>query len=585
MEPARRDNTLSGRVLEGRYRILDQIGEGGMGTVYRAEHLKLGRKVALKVLLAEHGDHTTLRARFEREAKALAALSHPNVITVTDFGVADDLPYLVMELLEGRTLKDHLLEGPLAVDAAFGITREILRGLAYAHGEGVAHRDLKPGNVFLQSLPDGLEHVKLLDFGLAKFVAQDSGGDGPPLTKLGSVLGTPAYMAPEQASGDTSDARSDVYAAGILIFEMLAGQRPFDGEPGDVLRQQLLSPLPPLSTMCSWREASPELESFLSRATAKERASRFQTAGEMLAAFDAIRQPAVREKAATKRARDVLGTAATVPGTMDVARVRASGSVRREPAKRSGGGAVAAVLGAGALVVLALGALLVGVVVWLSAGGDDGGSAPATETGAAAQTETGTGAVTGTGTQTDTETGTETATRPAAPTATPRPLPMPSPSANPTPTPTPVTGAATPENPWAGPTPRLLADVKRAVDANRRISSRIDGRLISYARDHREDPRPHILLGRIYLARGWRPDAMERFEVAYRTNISAAGDPAMLEALVALAAHARTSSRATTLLRDAFGSRGLAAIDEALASGDLDEESTERLQRARTRLM
>jgi serine/threonine-protein kinase len=549
-----------------------------MGTVYRAEHLKLARKVALKVLLTEHGHNATVRARFEREAKALAALSHPNVITVTDYGVADDLPYIVMELLEGRTLKDRLEEGPLAPDEAFRTARELLRGLAYAHAEGVAHRDLKPANVFLQSLPDGREHVKLLDFGLAKF-AHDT-GEGAPLTKLGSVLGTPAYMAPEQASGDASDARSDVYAAGIVILEMLAGRRPFDGEHTEVLRQQLLSPLPSVATLCPWREGSPALESFLARAGTKERDSRFQSASEMLAAFDALPQPAVRERAAAPRGRagkDVLGTAATVPGTVEAAHVRSarSGQVAAPAAKRSGGGAFAAVLGAAALVVLALGALLVGVVVWLSVSGDDD-----VETTSVVPPDPETEIVPATATPTPVP-----APRPTE-TATPLPTPTPTTPTTPTPiTPTAPTASDTPEDPWAVATPRLLADVKRAVDANRRVSGRIDGRLIAYARDHRDDPRPHILLGRVYLARGWRPDAMERFEVAYRTNVSATGDPKMLEALVALAAHARTSSRATTLLRDAFGARGLAAIDAALASGDLDEESAERLARVRGRLM
>jgi hypothetical protein len=149
----------------------------------------------------------------------------------------------------------------------------------------------------------------------------------------------------------------------------------------------------------------------------------------------------------------------------------------------------------------------------------------------------------------------------------------------------PATRATGQPNPWAGPTPRLLADVKRALDRGQRVSSRTDGRLLAHARDNRSDPRPQILLGRMYLARGWRPDAMERFEVAYRTSPTAAGDPRMLDALVLLAAHRATANRAATLMRDAYGvPRSIEAIDAALATGRLDRESTDRLGRVRQAL-
>ncbi len=551
MEPAQREESLEGRVLEGRYRILGMLGAGGMGAVYRAEHIKLGREVALKVLLAEYGNDATLRGRFEREAKALAALSHPNVVTVTDYGVADDMPYLVMELLAGRTLKERLAEGPLSPGQALQIEHDILRGLAYAHSQGVAHRDLKPGNVFLQALPDGHEHVKLLDFGLAKFVAREEPAGGPPLTRTGAILGTPSYMAPEQATGDPSDIRSDVYAAGLLLFEMLAGVRPFDGEPGEVLRMQLLSPLPRLEALCPSRVACPELEALLARATAKERPARFQDAGKMLAAISALPDPAVREtgvsherpKAEPSRAT-VSGTAATMPGhAVAPTPSRAQG--------RSGGKrVVAAVLGAAALLVV-LGAVAVaGLFAALGPG--------------------------------DAEESERHAAEPAPPAVRPPPVvDPPPPEEEPAGAPQEPAPAAAP-NPWdARPTPSLLAQTKRQLDLGRAPSERTVGRLRTHAREHREDPRPLILIARTYFVRGWRPDAIERYELAFEATPQAAGDPAMLADLVQLAAHSRTSTRATALLQRAYGARAVAAIDEALAADGLPREDAERLRRAR----
>ncbi|MCA9609964.1 MAG: serine/threonine protein kinase, partial [Myxococcales bacterium] len=209
------DDPLIGRVLDQRYRIETVLGAGGVGVVYRAEHTGLRRPVALKVLRHGFEENPHLRRRFEREARVLSQLSHPNVVALTDYGIADGLPFLVMELLEGRTLEDLLEEeGPPAPRVALDIVRAVVRGLAFAHDRSVLHRDLKPGNVFLQSLPDDPHHVKLLDFGLAKLLVDEetSSGEEPTLTKAGTIVGTPAYMSPEQASGGRVDPRSDVYS-------------------------------------------------------------------------------------------------------------------------------------------------------------------------------------------------------------------------------------------------------------------------------------------------------------------------------------------------------------------------------------
>jgi eukaryotic-like serine/threonine-protein kinase len=201
-----------GRALDGRYRLEAEIGVGGLGAVYRATHEKLDKSVAIKLLHQHCGTSELLRGRFEREAKALATLDHPNIVSVTDFGIAEDTPYLVMELLEGETLAERLDRGPLAGTEAPKLIKELLAALRFVHERGLVHRDMKPSNVFLQRLPSGGERVKILDFGLAKFMGPDPAPEKsePTLTRAGAVVGTPAYMSPEQAAGDSADARSDV---------------------------------------------------------------------------------------------------------------------------------------------------------------------------------------------------------------------------------------------------------------------------------------------------------------------------------------------------------------------------------------
>jgi len=271
--------SLIGRALDERYVIDAEIGRGGLGCVYRATHQRLGKAVAIKLLHDRFGQEPSLRARFEREAKALATLDHPNIVLVTDYGIAEDAPYLVMELLEGETLAQRLTRGPLAPADACALARPLLAALAFAHAHGVVHRDLKPANVFLQRQPDGSERVKLLDFGLAKRT-QTAGASDPTLTRRGDRLGTPAYMSPEQVGGDALDARSDVYSAGVIIFEMLAGQLPFEGELAEQMRAHLVEPLPPLPA-----KVPLALDALVQRALAKKPAERFANAGDMLAAL------------------------------------------------------------------------------------------------------------------------------------------------------------------------------------------------------------------------------------------------------------------------------------------------------------
>jgi serine/threonine-protein kinase len=279
-----------GRVLDARYEIVERLGEGGVGLVYRAKDAKVGQPVAIKMLQQHAAEVPEWRQRFEREAKVLYALDHPNIVKVSDSGIDSDLPYLVMELLQGKTLADLIDEGPLPAPRALDIARQLLRGLAFAHGKGIVHRDLKPANVFLQALPDQADHVTLLDFGMAKFLEGSSSRSlVDNLTRTGTIFGTPSYMSPEQGRAEPVDARSDVYAAGVILFELLTGRTPFAGDSlQDKMRAHLVDPIPSLADACPDLSIAAFLQPVVDRAMAKKAASRFPDAASMLAALEAI---------------------------------------------------------------------------------------------------------------------------------------------------------------------------------------------------------------------------------------------------------------------------------------------------------
>jgi len=222
----------------GVYKVLALVGSGGMGEVYRAHDTRLKREVAIKVLpQAFAADRERLR-RFEQEARAAAALNHPNIVSVHDMGTADGSPYIVAELLDGQNLGDLLRQGPVPARKALEYAIQAARGLAAAHDAGIIHRDLKPENLFITT--DG--QVKILDFGLAKLtrsdaLGSDSGsGETGPQTEAGSVFGTIGYMSPEQVRGQAADHRSDIFSFGCILYELFSGQRAFSGEsPADTL--------------------------------------------------------------------------------------------------------------------------------------------------------------------------------------------------------------------------------------------------------------------------------------------------------------------------------------------------------------
>ena len=223
--------TLSSGARLGPYEILSALGAGGMGEVYRARDARLDRMVAIKVLPEHRSTSPQVRERFEREARAISSLSHPHICALYDIGNQDGIDYLVMEYLEGETLAGRLKKGALPLDVALRYAIEIAEALDQAHRHGVVHRDLKPGNLMLTKTG-----TKLLDFGLAKVTdTSKTGADNPTallthdLTSQGTILGTFQYMAPEQLEGKDADARSDIFAFGSVLYEMIAGRKAFDG--------------------------------------------------------------------------------------------------------------------------------------------------------------------------------------------------------------------------------------------------------------------------------------------------------------------------------------------------------------------
>jgi tetratricopeptide (TPR) repeat protein len=280
---------LADTIVGERYRVLARIGEGGMGTVFRVEHVHMKKVLALKLLRPEFSNVPDATRRFEREAQSASRLNHPNIISVTDFGHgAGGELFLVMEFVAGQPLAEVLAREPrLAPARACHIAGQILRALEHAHGEGVVHRDLKPANVMLvkDADPRQPETVKILDFGIAK-MTQAHGSD-EPLTRGMMIFGTPAYMSPEQAAGQEADPRADLYSCGIILYEMLAGRKPFaDDDLVKLLGMQITAPPPRFADVAPDAHIAPDLEAVVMRVLEKDRDKRFATATEFREALD-----------------------------------------------------------------------------------------------------------------------------------------------------------------------------------------------------------------------------------------------------------------------------------------------------------
>lgn len=278
----------AGQVLGGRYRLIERIGAGGMSEVYRAEHVELGRPVAVKLLLPAIAADQVSVERLRREATSTGNLGHPNIVQVADFDYTEDgAAYLVMEWLEGQTLAESLERGELSVEAGVELLAQACEGLAAAHAAGVVHRDVKPANLFVTRDRAGTERLVVVDFGIAKL------GDDQHLTRTGTFVGTPDYMSPEQAEGSEVDGRTDVYAIGVILYELVAGVLPHQGHTVmEILQRKLTeTPIPP-GEVATTRPVPAPLSALILCCLAREPEERYQTMDELGAALRAVfREP------------------------------------------------------------------------------------------------------------------------------------------------------------------------------------------------------------------------------------------------------------------------------------------------------
>ncbi|MFO8071359.1 MAG: serine/threonine-protein kinase [Polyangia bacterium] len=278
--PARAADPLIGVVIDDRYRLLDLIGRGGMGAVYRVEHVKMGKVMAMKLLHGELGQDQEVARRFRLEAEAVSRLTHLNTVSVFDFGSHQGMMYLVMEYIEGRDLAEVLrIEGPMPAARVAHVLVQVCSALIEAHDKGIVHRDIKPENILVSQQYDYPDFVKVLDFGLAKL--RDV-RDATKITKEGNLVGTPYYMAPEHIRGEGVDARSDVYSLGAVMYKLLTGETPFSADtPMGVLTKHLTEKIDPPSRRFPQRAIPPEADRIVLRAMAKTPDDRYASAEEM----------------------------------------------------------------------------------------------------------------------------------------------------------------------------------------------------------------------------------------------------------------------------------------------------------------
>jgi serine/threonine-protein kinase len=286
---------VPGMVIRGKYEILSKVGSGGMASVYKARHVAFGEVVALKLVGTRLAGDADFLKRFRNEAIVTRRLQHPNAVHVDDLDSTEDgRPFIVMEYVDGRSLRELVrAEGPQPLARAVSVTRQVCSALAAAHALGITHRDIKPDNVLLGRGPDGAEHVKVLDFGIAKVrEASEGAGEGYTPTRTGMIVGTPQYISPEQAMGkrgDEVDGRADLYSLGVVLYEMVTGRLPFhsDTAMGMLLHHLQTAPTPPSLARPDLDIPAP-LSDVLMRALQKDREQRFASATEMLAALDRV---------------------------------------------------------------------------------------------------------------------------------------------------------------------------------------------------------------------------------------------------------------------------------------------------------
>jgi len=308
-----------GGLVDERYKVLEAMASGSMGVVYKAERVPVGKLVAIKFLHAPFANDAEFLARFERETRVMSKLTHPNCVSVVDFGVWDGAPYLVMEYVSGTTLRALIDNGALPPKRALTLVRQISAGLAHAHAQGVVHRDVKPANIMISEEIGTGDHARILDFGLARL----RGAVGRDATQSNVVVGTPNYMAPEQTVGGGSiDARTDIYAVGVVLFEMICGDRPFQADDTlALLGMHRAAPIPQLTDRMERDvQLPPGLQEVVEKAMAKSPGDRFQSAIELAEAIDQVAsgQGGDTGELVVRRSTDAKKRIATAPTMLDI---------------------------------------------------------------------------------------------------------------------------------------------------------------------------------------------------------------------------------------------------------------------------
>jgi serine/threonine-protein kinase len=290
------DPYVGREILSGQFRVLERIGSGGMGAVYKAQQPSMDRFVAVKILHSKFTNRKDLVSRFRREARAMSHLTHPNTAKVYLYGQLDDgACYIVMEHLEGKNLGQMVRhEGPLEPTRAISVLLQACAALEEAHQKGIVHRDLKPENIFLCNQGGIRDYVKVLDFGLAKVTEREMRPGSMILTQEGMVFGTPEFMSPEQAQGKILDARSDIYSLAVILYELITGKLPFDARsPMEFVTLHVQATPIPLASRAPSRPFPPGLQAVLDKAMSKHAEDRYQTAGEFAAALQSVLGPQI----------------------------------------------------------------------------------------------------------------------------------------------------------------------------------------------------------------------------------------------------------------------------------------------------
>jgi eukaryotic-like serine/threonine-protein kinase len=565
--PASVPDPFIGRTLSGRYEVLARLGVGGVGVVYRGRHVQLNRPVAIKVLQQSAAESPEWRRRFEREARVLSALAHPNIVPITDFGIDGDVPYLVMELLEGKTLAALINEGPVSLARALDVVRQTLRALAFAHDQVIAHRDLKPANIFLQALPDQTDHVRLLDFGTAK-VLEGANALNPAenLSRVGVVFGTPSYMAPEQAKAERVDARADIYAAGVILFELLAGRPPYLADtPKGVMEAHVSAPIPSLAAVRPDLSIARLVQPVIDRAMAKKPADRYPKAMWMLSALEALdggshgaatNAPVAPAPTPTLKNLPPVRSARGAPEPPTVKNLPSVPSERGARVPRSHPWRAAI-----ALAVLAA-AVSTGVTFLRRHRGPRVESAPpvAAKSPAAAPQAT-----------------------PPPPGNAPPPAAAAAPQAQTNPA-SPVAPGRRARDPWQEAVPEVLKPIRDGLERGARLDEGALGPAYAFARQNPGDPRPWLLVAHAHAQLGWMSDSVERYQRAYRADPTCRGDPQMLDDLLKAVTHRAAGRNAARAIRDMYGAEALPALERAIARGAGARDGEDRLDHLRDSL-